>query len=75
MPKQRYVAYEMGLEGSINKTYYLYCADEEDAKEQAKALVNKLAVELWTSKSPRRIARFAPQPRPEARQRQRRPPL
>ena len=45
MPEYR--AYLIGPDGHIVKRIELVCADDETAKEQAKALVDGHDIELW----------------------------
>ena len=52
MPEYR--AYLIGPDGHIVERVELVCADDEAAKEQAKALVDGYDVELW--QEARRIA-------------------
>jgi hypothetical protein len=54
MPEYR--AYLIGPDGHIVKRIELVCADDETAKEQAKALVDGHDVELW--QEARRITEF-----------------
>ena len=54
MPEYR--AYLIGPDGHIVRRIELVCADDEAAKEQAKALVNGCDVELW--QEARRITEF-----------------
>jgi hypothetical protein len=54
MPEYR--AYVIRPDGKIFKRVELVCADDEAAKEQAKALVNGHDVELW--QEGRRITEF-----------------
>jgi hypothetical protein len=55
---QEYSAYIIGHDGHITQRIDLLCADEADAHEQAKQLVNGQAVELWHLD--RLIATFVP---------------
>lgn len=51
-----YRAYIMGADGHILNRIDLRCADDDDAKEQAKQLVDGHDVELW--QLGRKIAEF-----------------
>ena len=53
---QEYRAYLVGPDDHIVKCVELVCADDEAAKEQAKALVDGYDVELW--QEARKIAEF-----------------
>jgi hypothetical protein len=53
---QDYRAFVMGRDGRILQRHEFLCADEEDAKERAKQMVNGYDVELWHRN--RRIAIF-----------------
>ena len=53
---QEYRAYLIGPDGHIVRRIELVCADDEVAKEQAKALVDGCDVELW--QEARRITEF-----------------
>jgi hypothetical protein len=44
---QHYRAYIMGHDGHILRPVELFCKDDEDAKEQARQLVDGYDVELW----------------------------
>jgi hypothetical protein len=44
---QHYRAYIMGWDGHIIRPVELFCKDDEDAKEQARQLVDGHDVELW----------------------------
>ena len=44
---QEYRAYLLGPDGHIQGRVDFHCADDEEAKERAKALVNGHGIELW----------------------------
>lgn len=52
-------AYIIGQDGHIKRRVDLMCADESEAKQQAKQLVDGHGVELW--ELDRKIARFEPE--------------
>jgi len=56
---QEYCAYVLGPDGHITFRHDLRCADDEEAKEQAKQLVDGHAIELW--QEARIIATFEPE--------------
>jgi hypothetical protein len=45
--RQHYRAYIMGHDGHILSPVELFCKNDDDAKEQAKRLVDGHDVELW----------------------------
>ena len=53
---QEYRAYVVGSDGHIKLCIDLICADDDAAKERAKALVDGHDIELW--QSCRKIAEF-----------------
>jgi len=53
---KRYLAFTLTFEGAVVSSIELYCADEAEAIERAKAIVADGPVELWDG--PRRIGRF-----------------
>jgi hypothetical protein len=53
---QEYRAYVLGTDGHIQERIDLVCADDDAAKERAKALVDGHDVELW--QLDRKIADF-----------------
>jgi hypothetical protein len=57
---QGFRAYIMGPDGHVIHRVDLRCTDEQDAKRQAKRLVDGRAVELWDRD--RKITRFEPNP-------------
>ncbi|MBR1215598.1 hypothetical protein [Bradyrhizobium sp. JYMT SZCCT0180] len=52
---KRYLAFILTFEGGVVSSIELYCADEAEAIERAKAIVADGPVELWDG--PRRIGR------------------
>jgi hypothetical protein len=56
-------AYIVGSDGHVTHRVDLRCLDEEDAKRQAKRLVDGRAVELWDRD--RKIIRFEPDGGPQ----------
>lgn len=57
---REYQAYVIGEDGHIVQRIDLTCADDDAARERAKALVDGRAIELW--QSDRKIATFEPDP-------------
>lgn len=55
-----YRAFVIGRDGHVMGRVDLLCADEEEAKERARQLVDGHAIELWEGS--RRIERFDPHP-------------
>lgn len=56
----RYLACHVDLSGVALATYELNCADDEEAKVEAKKLLGRHpTIELWDG--PRRVARFVRQ--------------
>ena len=53
-----YRAYIVGPDGHIQRRNDLLCADDDAAKERAKALVDGHAIELWQES--RKVAQFDP---------------
>jgi hypothetical protein len=53
-----YRAYIVGPDGHIQRRIDLLCADDDAAKERAKALVDGHAIELWQES--RKVAQFDP---------------
>jgi len=53
-----YRAYIIGPDGHIERRIDLVCADDDAAKERAKALVDGHAIELW--QETRKVAQFDP---------------
>ncbi|MBN8991653.1 MAG: hypothetical protein J0H42_25730 [Rhizobiales bacterium] len=57
---QEYRAYMIDQDGNIQRRFDLICADEEDAENQAKQLVDGHDVELW--RGDKRLAVFTHKP-------------
>ena len=72
MAPNAYTAFVLTFEGQVISRIDLHCETEDEAKEQARQLVDKQPVELWERprqvahhavelwQGPRRIARFRP---------------
>jgi hypothetical protein len=58
---EHYRAYIMGWDGHILRPVELFCKDDEDAKEQARQLVDGHDVELW--QLDRKITVFLSEPK------------
>jgi microcystin degradation protein MlrC len=54
-----YYAYFTGDEGQVTNRVIIIAANDQEAKERAKQLVDGQAVELWQER--RKIATFAPE--------------
>jgi hypothetical protein len=53
--------YFIGYDGHLNGSEPLLCADDEAAIDQAKRLVNRNGIELWSGV--RLVARLTPKPK------------
>jgi hypothetical protein len=51
-----YRAYIVGPDGHIQRRIDLFCADDDEAKERAKAMVDGHAIELW--QEARKVVQF-----------------
>ena len=63
---QHYLAFVLTFEGHVIRRLDVDCPDDAAAIERAKGLATDNPVELWKTKSPRRIARFEANDQAEA---------